>query len=110
MHGFDCGPTSSDSAHPKPADLSEPPSPAQQNQPWKSWAYQRPTHALTPCRRNSPHYADIITSVGGSRLSLAAVVVVTQTLVELIGMVLYVRYVPRLVPGETTAATGQSTQ
>ncbi|GAA2047918.1 arsenic resistance protein [Williamsia deligens] len=32
-------------------------------------------------------------------LSLAAVVVVTQTLVELIGMVLYVRYVPRLVPG-----------
>lgn len=43
-------------------------------------------------------------------LSLAAVVVVTQTLVELIGMVLYVRYVPRLVPGETTAATGQSTQ
>jgi hypothetical protein len=25
-------------------------------------------------------------------------------------MVLYVRYVPRLVPGETTAATGQSTQ
>ena len=43
-------------------------------------------------------------------LSLAAVVVVTQTLVELIGMVLYVRYVPRLLPGETTAATGQSTQ
>ena len=32
-------------------------------------------------------------------LSLAAVVVVTQTLVELIGMVLYVRYVPRMVAG-----------
>jgi arsenite transporter len=31
-------------------------------------------------------------------LSLAAVVVVTQTLVELIGMVVYVRAVPRLVP------------
>lgn len=31
-------------------------------------------------------------------LSLAAVVVVTQTLVELVGMVLYVRFVPRLVP------------
>ncbi|MGN7135182.1 arsenic resistance protein [Rhodococcoides corynebacterioides] len=43
-------------------------------------------------------------------LSLAAVVVVTQTLVELIGMVLYVRYVPHLVPDavpdNSTAATG----
>ncbi|MGB7363451.1 MAG: arsenic resistance protein, partial [Rhodococcus sp. (in: high G+C Gram-positive bacteria)] len=45
-------------------------------------------------------------------LSLAAVVVVTQTLVELIGMVLYVRYVPRLVPDavpdDSTAAPGPS--
>ena len=32
------------------------------------------------------------------QLSLAAVVVVTQTLVELIGMVAYVRLIPRLVP------------
>ena len=31
-------------------------------------------------------------------LSLAAVVVVTQTLVELVGMVIYVRLIPRLVP------------
>ena len=31
-------------------------------------------------------------------LSLAPVVVVTQTLVELIGMVIYVRLVPSLVP------------
>ena len=31
-------------------------------------------------------------------LSLAAVVVVTQTLVELIGMIAYVRIVPRLAP------------
>lgn len=31
-------------------------------------------------------------------LSLAAVVVVTQTLVELVGMVVYVRLIPRLVP------------
>ncbi|OZC63691.1 arsenic resistance protein [Rhodococcus sp. 15-725-2-2b] len=34
-------------------------------------------------------------------LSLAAVVVVTQTLVELIGMVAYVRLVPRLAPNHT---------
>jgi ACR3 family arsenite efflux pump ArsB len=31
-------------------------------------------------------------------LSLAPVVVVTQTLVELVGMVIYVRLVPALVP------------
>jgi len=32
------------------------------------------------------------------QLALAALVVVTQTLVELIGMVLYVRFLPRIVP------------
>lgn len=31
-------------------------------------------------------------------LALAALVVVTQTLVELIGMVAYVRFLPRIVP------------
>lgn len=31
-------------------------------------------------------------------LAVAAVVVVTQTLVEVVGMVLYVRAIPRLVP------------
>ena len=35
-----------------------------------------------------------------SSLSLAPVVVVTQTLVELIGMVIFVRLVPRLVPSQ----------
>lgn len=35
-------------------------------------------------------------------LDLAAVVVVTQTLVELLGMVVYVRLVPRLVPAART--------
>lgn len=35
------------------------------------------------------------------RLSVAAVVVVTQTLVEVVGMVAYVRLVPRLVPSGT---------
>jgi ACR3 family arsenite transporter len=34
-------------------------------------------------------------------LSLAPVVVVTQTLVELIGMVIFVRLVPRLVRSES---------
>ena len=38
-------------------------------------------------------------------LSLAAVVVVTQTLVELIGMVIYVRLVPGLVPEPRVAHT-----
>ncbi|MEO5317797.1 bile acid:sodium symporter [Arthrobacter sp. CC3] len=33
-------------------------------------------------------------------LALAALVVVTQTLIELIGMVLYVRFLPRIVRGE----------
>ncbi|MEU7725927.1 bile acid:sodium symporter [Streptomyces sp. NPDC040724] len=37
-------------------------------------------------------------------LSVAAVVVVTQTLVEVLGMVAYVRLVPRLVPADKTAA------
>jgi ACR3 family arsenite transporter len=32
------------------------------------------------------------------RLAIAAAVVVTQTLVEVVGMVAYVRLVPRLVP------------
>ena len=32
------------------------------------------------------------------RLSVAAVVVVTQTLVEVVGMLAYVRLVPRLIP------------
>jgi ACR3 family arsenite transporter len=35
-------------------------------------------------------------------LSLAAVVVVTQTLVELIGMVVYVRAIPALIPDRST--------
>ncbi|OZE92982.1 arsenic resistance protein [Rhodococcus sp. 14-2686-1-2] len=39
-------------------------------------------------------------------LSLAAVVVVTQTLVELIGMIAYVRLVPRLVPERGTRSPG----
>ncbi|MFJ4774182.1 arsenic resistance protein [Streptomyces uncialis] len=39
-------------------------------------------------------------------LSVAAVVVVTQTLVEVLGMVAYVRLVPRLVPDGKAAATG----
>ncbi|MEU7606216.1 bile acid:sodium symporter [Streptomyces sp. NPDC041003] len=37
-------------------------------------------------------------------LAVAAVVVVTQTLVEVLGMVAYVRLVPRLVPADKTAA------
>ncbi|WP_405405900.1 arsenic resistance protein [Streptomyces sp. NBC_01104] len=37
------------------------------------------------------------------RLSAAAAVVVTQTLVEVIGMIAYVRLVPRLVPGTGSA-------
>ncbi|MCQ4150484.1 MULTISPECIES: arsenic resistance protein [Rhodococcus] len=41
-------------------------------------------------------------------LSLAAVVVVTQTLVELIGMVAYVRLVPRLVPDRAFDRTKKS--
>lgn len=36
-------------------------------------------------------------------LAVAAVVVVTQTLVEVLGMVAYVRLVPRLLPGDTPA-------
>lgn len=39
-------------------------------------------------------------------LAVAAVVVVTQTLVEVIGMVGYVRLVPRLVPDERPATAG----
>lgn len=42
-------------------------------------------------------------------LSLAAVVVVTQTLVELVGMVIYVRLIPRLVPMSKFDATTNST-
>ncbi|MCX5070938.1 bile acid:sodium symporter [Streptomyces sp. NBC_00424] len=38
-------------------------------------------------------------------LSVAAVVVVTQTLVEVLGMVAYVRLVPRLVPADKITAT-----
>lgn len=38
-------------------------------------------------------------------LSVAAVVVVTQTLVEVLGMVAYVRFVPRLVPGAKATTT-----
>jgi arsenite transporter len=34
-------------------------------------------------------------------LAIAAVVIVTQTLVEVIGMVVYVRAIPRLVPAPT---------
>lgn len=34
-------------------------------------------------------------------LAVAAVVVVTQTLVEIVGMVIYVRVVPRLVPNRS---------
>lgn len=37
-------------------------------------------------------------------LAVAAVVVVTQTLIEVIGMVAYVRLVPRLVPAPVTVA------
>ncbi|MFD9520745.1 arsenic resistance protein [Streptomyces sp. NPDC059979] len=37
-------------------------------------------------------------------LSVAAVVVVTQTLVEVLGMVAYVRLVPRLIPADTAVA------
>lgn len=39
------------------------------------------------------------------RYELAAAVVVTQTLVELIGMVTYVRVVPRLIPSTAPAST-----
>jgi ACR3 family arsenite efflux pump ArsB len=39
------------------------------------------------------------------RLAIAAVVVVTQTLVELVGMVAYVRLVPRLVPADPAPST-----
>jgi ACR3 family arsenite transporter len=39
------------------------------------------------------------------RLSVAAAVVVTQTLVEVIGMVAYVRLVPRIVPADSHAST-----
>ena len=37
-------------------------------------------------------------------LAVAAVVVVTQTLVEVLGMVAYVRLVPRLMPGPQQSA------
>jgi ACR3 family arsenite efflux pump ArsB len=37
-------------------------------------------------------------------LAVAAVVVVTQTLVEVIGMVIYVRLIPRLIPDRTPVA------
>jgi arsenite transporter len=39
------------------------------------------------------------------RFAVAAVVVVTQTLVEVLGMVVYVRLVPRLLPRAETAAS-----
>ena len=35
------------------------------------------------------------------RLALAALFVVTQTLVELIGMILYVRFLPQIIPTES---------
>ncbi|MFE2163571.1 hypothetical protein ACFXB3_00575 [Streptomyces sp. NPDC059447] len=41
-------------------------------------------------------------------LAVAAVVVVTQTLVEVIGMIAYVRLVPRLVPADSTTPVGVS--
>ncbi|MGW7294178.1 arsenic resistance protein [Streptomyces xiamenensis] len=40
-------------------------------------------------------------------LAIAAVVVVTQTLVEVVGMVLYVRAVPRLLPAGSPGRNGQ---
>lgn len=40
--------------------------------------------------------------------AVAAVVVVTQTLVEVIGMVAYVRLVPRLVPEPVTVPAGRA--
>ncbi|MGW5054990.1 hypothetical protein [Actinokineospora sp. NPDC004072] len=39
------------------------------------------------------------------RLALAAAVVVTQTLVEVIGMLAYIRAVPRLLPDRTATAS-----
>ncbi|MEV7169312.1 bile acid:sodium symporter [Streptomyces sp. NPDC093224] len=41
-------------------------------------------------------------------LAVAAVVVVTQTLVEVIGMIAYVRLVPRLVPADSATPVGVS--
>ncbi len=40
-------------------------------------------------------------------LAIAAVVVVTQTLVEVVGMVIYVRAVPRLLPAASPGRNGQ---
>jgi len=41
-------------------------------------------------------------------LALAAVVVVTQTLIELLGMVAYVRIIPRLIPHSASVSPGPS--
>ena len=38
--------------------------------------------------------------------ALTAAVIVTQTLVEVLGMVVYVRWVPRLVPAERALSAG----
>ena len=39
----------------------------------------------------------------GDEYALAGAVIVTQTLVEVLGMVVYVRVVPRLVPARASA-------
>lgn len=52
--------------------------------------------------RNSLVVLPLALALPGS-FAVAAVVVVTQTLVEVLGMVAYVRLVPRLVPGEGPA-------
>ena len=50
-----------------------------------------------PSRQSTPA-ASGRTGLWISLIGIAALVVVTQTLVELVGMVVYVRLVPRLVP------------
>jgi len=52
---------------------------------------------FTGATRNSLVVLPLVLSLPDS-LALAAVVVVTQTLVEVVGMVVYVRAVPRLLP------------
>jgi arsenite transporter len=53
---------------------------------------------FTGATRNSLVVLPLALSLPGT-LAIAAVVVVTQTLVEVIGMIVYVRVVPRLLPG-----------
>jgi ACR3 family arsenite efflux pump ArsB len=57
------------------------------------------TIVFTGATRNSLVVLPLALSLPDS-LAIAAVVVVTQTLVEVLGMVTYVRLVPRLVPSE----------